>query len=76
MIEPKPPPSRMPRISSSIAGVPFASPPEKITMRRPSNADCTTWRTRSASVADRDLLLLVDLLRLVLLEVRRSAASP
>ena len=38
-------------MSSSSASVPFASPPEKITMRLPLKDDCTTWRTRSASVS-------------------------
>src|SRR5437868_4571396 len=33
MIEPIPPPSLIPRISSSNAAVSFASPPEKITIR-------------------------------------------
>ena len=51
MIDPKPPPSRMARTSSKMADVSFASPPEKMTMRRPLNALCTTWRTRSARVA-------------------------
>src|SRR5204862_30032 len=48
MIDPKPPPSRMARTSSKMAAVSFASPPEKMTMRRPLKALCTTWRTRSA----------------------------
>ena len=50
MIEPNAPPSARPRISSSISAFPYAAPPEKITMRRPLNALCTTWRARSASV--------------------------
>src|SRR4029453_9506735 len=50
MIEPKPPPSRMARISSMMAAVSLASPPEKMTMRRPANALWTTCRTRSVSV--------------------------
>ena len=51
--------------------MPLASPPEKMTMRLPLNALCTTCLTRSASVADRDLVLLVDLLGLGLLDVGR-----
>ena len=50
MIEPKAPPSARPLTSSRISFFPFAAPPEKITMRRPPKALCTTWRTRSASV--------------------------
>ena len=72
MIEPKPPPSAVCRFSSSTASTPLASPPEKMTMRRPSKALWTTCCTRSASVADLDALGLVDLARRVLLdEVRR-----
>jgi hypothetical protein len=42
--------------------VPFASPPEKITMRLPLKALCTTWRMRSARVSIGMPVLLVDLL--------------
>ena len=76
MIEPKPPPSRMARISSMIAAVSFASPPEKMTMRRPAKALCTTCRTRSASVPIGNLLLLVDLLARRPARCAPSAASP
>jgi hypothetical protein len=58
MIEPKPPPAAMPFTSASTSSVPLASPPEKMTMRRPLNADCTQWRTRSAQGADGDVALL------------------
>src|SRR5436853_416928 len=53
MIDPNPPPSRMARTSSNTWSSFTAAPPEKMTMRRPLNAACTTWRTRSASVAHR-----------------------
>ena len=49
--------------------MPLASPPEKMTMRLPSNVAWTTWRMRSVEGLRRDLALLVDLLRLVLLDV-------
>ena len=39
LTEPNAPPAAMPRISSRTASVPLASPPEKITMRRPAKAD-------------------------------------
>ena len=42
MMEPNPPPWWMARISDSSASSVVAGPPEKITMRRPSKADCTT----------------------------------
>jgi len=51
MIEPNEPPSARPLISASTSSVPLASPPEKMTMRRPPKELCTTWRVRSASVA-------------------------
>jgi hypothetical protein len=56
MIEPKPPPAAIPRTSSSTPSVPFAAPPEKITMRRPAKALCTTWRDAVGEGADRDLV--------------------
>jgi hypothetical protein len=71
MIEPNDPPAASLRISASTASVPFASPPEKMTMRLPLNVDCTTWRMRSDSVAIGILGLVVDLARFVLLDVRR-----
>lgn len=42
MIEPKAPPFASSRTSFSTASVPFASPPEKITMRFPLKVACTT----------------------------------
>src|SRR5215207_8082043 len=51
MIEPNPPPSRSCRYSSNRRlSSSLVAPPEKITIRLPSKADWTTWRTRSASV--------------------------
>jgi hypothetical protein len=51
MMVPKPPPSAVCRFSSSTAAVSLAAPPEKMTIRWPSKADCTTCLTRSASVS-------------------------
>jgi hypothetical protein len=48
-IEPKPPPALIWRISSKSSSVPFAGPPEKITIRLPLKAARTQYRTRSVS---------------------------
>jgi len=50
MMEPNPPPSRIARASSNIFLSSLLAPPEKITMRRPSNELCTTCLMRSESV--------------------------
>ena len=51
MIEPNEPPLASSLTSASTSSaVPLTSPPEKMTMRLPLNALCTTCRTRSASV--------------------------
>ena len=50
MMLPNPPPSRIPRASSNTFLSSLFAPPEKITIRRPSNELCTTCLTRSASV--------------------------
>ena len=49
MMLPIPPPAWICSISSRTSLVPFASPPEKMTMRFPLKALCTTWRMRSES---------------------------
>ena len=49
MMEPNPPPRWIWRTSSRMASRSFASPPEKMTMRRPAKVHCTTCFTRSAS---------------------------
>ena len=52
MIEPKPPPvADAAHLVEDRSSFSLVAPPEKITMRRPSKAHCTTWRTRSARVA-------------------------
>ena len=51
MIDPNPPPSRIARTSSKIVFSSLFAPPEKMTMRRPSNELCTICLTRSAKVA-------------------------
>ena len=50
MIDPNPPPSRMARASSNTCSSLAAAPPEKITIRCPLKALCTTWWTRSERV--------------------------
>ncbi len=50
MMEPNPPPSRIARTSSNTVFSSLFAPPEKITIRRPSNELCTICLTRSASV--------------------------
>ena len=70
MIEPKPPPSRMPRISSSTRVVPL-----RLAAREDHDAAAVEGALHDVADAlgerrDRDALPLVDLLRGVLLDVR------
>jgi hypothetical protein len=60
MIEPKPPPSAMPRISSSTPRCPSLAAREDDDAAAAERA-CTTWRC-ARPACDRDLLALVDLL--------------
>jgi hypothetical protein len=51
MIVPKLPPAAHWRFSSSTSSMPLASPPEKMTMRRPAKAPWMTALTRSVRVS-------------------------
>lgn len=76
MIEPNPPPSWMARASLKTALALFLfAPPEKMTMRRPSKADCTTWRTRSVRVSWWDSVFFVHFAGGILFDGRSAGST-